>query len=117
LQFVLGVLGGNAATLQQLLHMHGTAVSLFGADSFTWSAAGVGYPAEFHLAATSIMLGGHIRVGLEDNLRVALDRRAGSNAELVEKAMTLAGLLDREPADAAGARELLGLDRATHPAG
>jgi uncharacterized protein (DUF849 family) len=117
LQFVLGVLGGNAATLQQLLHMHGTAVSLFGADSFTWSAAGVGYPAEFHLAATSIMLGGHIRVGLEDNLRVALDRRAGSNAELVEKAMTLAGLLDREPADAAGARELLGLNRATHPAG
>ena len=117
LQLVLGVLGGNAATLQQLLHMHGTAVSLFGADSFTWSAAGVGYPAEFHLAAASIMLGGHIRVGLEDNLRVALDRRAGSNAELVEKAMTLAGLLDREPADAAGARELLGLNRATHPAG
>jgi 3,5-dioxohexanoate:acetyl-CoA acetone transferase len=117
LQFVLGVLGGNAATLQQLLHMHGTAVSLFGADSFTWSAAGVGYPAEFHLAATSIMLGGHVRVGLEDNLRVALDRRAGSNAELVEKAMTLARLLDREPADAAEARELLGLNRATHPAG
>jgi uncharacterized protein (DUF849 family) len=112
LQFVLGVLGGNAATLQQLLHMHGTAVSLFGAERFTWSAAGVGYPAEFHLAAASVMLGGHIRVGLEDNLRVTLDRRAASNAELVEKAMTLARLLDREPADAAAARELLGLRRA-----
>jgi uncharacterized protein (DUF849 family) len=111
MQFVLGVLGGNAATLQHLVHMHGTAVSLFGAESFTWSAAGVGYPAEFHLAAASLMLGGHIRVGLEDNLRVTLDRRATSNAELVEKAMTLAPLLDREPADAAAARQLLGLPR------
>jgi uncharacterized protein (DUF849 family) len=111
MQFVLGVLGGNAATLQHLVHMHGTAVSVFGAESFTWSAAGVGYPAEFHLAAASLMLGGHIRVGLEDNLRVTLDRRATSNAELVEKAMTLAPLLDREPADAAAARQLLGLPR------
>jgi uncharacterized protein (DUF849 family) len=113
-QFVLGVLGANAATLEQLLHMHRTAASLFGADGFTWSAAGVGYPAEFHLAATSLMLGGHIRVGLEDNLRVALDERAGSNAELVEKAMALARLLDREPTGSGGARELLGLT--TRPA-
>jgi uncharacterized protein (DUF849 family) len=109
-QFVLGVLGANAATIEQLLHMHRTAVSLFGADGFTWSAAGVGYPGQFHLAATSMMLGGHIRVGLEDNLRVARDRRAGSNAELVEKALTLAPLLDREPTGPAGARELLLLD-------
>jgi uncharacterized protein (DUF849 family) len=109
-QFVLGVLGANAATIEQLVHMHRTAVSLFGADGFTWSAAGVGYPGQFHLAATSMMLGGHIRVGLEDNLRVARDRRAGSNAELVEKALTLAPLLDREPTDPAGARELLLLD-------
>jgi uncharacterized protein (DUF849 family) len=109
-QFVLGVLGANAATLEQLLHMHRTAVGLFGADGFTWSAAGVGYPAQFHLAATSMMLGGHIRVGLEDNLRVTRDRRAESNAELVEKVMTLAPLLDREPTGPDGARELLQLD-------
>jgi uncharacterized protein (DUF849 family) len=108
-QFVLGVLGANAATLEQLTHMHRTAAGLFGADGFTWSAAGVGYPAQFHLAATALMLGGHIRVGLEDNLRVTLDRRAGSNAELVEKAMALAPLLDREPVDAGGARAILGL--------
>jgi uncharacterized protein (DUF849 family) len=109
LQFVLGVLGANAATLPQLLHMHQTATSLFEADGFTFSAAGVGYPAQFHLAATSLMLGGHIRVGLEDNLRVTTERRAASNAELVEKAMTLAPLLDRLPADPAATRELLGL--------
>jgi uncharacterized protein (DUF849 family) len=112
-QFVLGVLGANAATLPQLMHVHATAVSLFGAENFTWSAAGVGYPAQFHLAATSLLLGGHIRVGLEDNLRVTSERRAGSNAELVEKAMTLAPLLDRQPAGAAEARQLLALTRAS----
>lgn len=108
-QFVLGVLGANAATLGQLLHMHRTAMELFGADGFTWSTAGVGYPAQFHLAATSLMLGGHIRVGLEDNLRVTEEVRAASNAELVGKAMRLVSLLDRAPADSAGAREILGL--------
>jgi uncharacterized protein (DUF849 family) len=111
IQFVLGVLGANAASLEQFLHMHRTAVSLFGADGFTWSAAGVGYPGQFHLAAAALMLGGHIRVGLEDNLRVTLTRRATSNAELVEKAMELSTMLDREPAGPADARELLGLSR------
>ena len=108
IQFVLGVLGANAATLEQLVHMHRTATTLFGSE-FTWSAAGVGYPAEFHLAAAALMMGGHVRVGLEDNLRVTLERRAASNAELVEKAMTLAPLLDRTPASAAEAREMLGI--------
>jgi uncharacterized protein (DUF849 family) len=108
-QFVLGVLGANAATMEQLLHMRRTAVSLFGEDRFTWSAAGVGYPAQFHLAAAALMLGGHMRVGLEDNLRVTADRRAGSNSELVEKAAMLAPLLDRDLVEADRARELLGL--------
>ena len=101
-QFVLGVLGANAATIEQLVHMRRTAIELFGADGFTWSAAGVGYPGQFHLAATALMLGGHMRVGLEDNLRVTQAERAPSNAALVEKAMTLAPLLDREPAGAGG---------------
>jgi uncharacterized protein (DUF849 family) len=109
IQFVLGVLGANAATLEQLVHMRRTAISLFGEERFTWSAAGVGYPAEFHLAAAALMMGGHVRVGLEDNLRVTMSRRAESNAELVEKALTLAPLLDREPVGAAQAREILGL--------
>jgi uncharacterized protein (DUF849 family) len=64
-----------------------------------------------------MMLGGHIRVGLEDNLRVTSDRRAASNAELVEKAMTLAPLLDRQPVDPDGAREILGLRGAPARAG
>ena len=109
IQFVLGVLGANAATLEQLLHMRRTANELFGAGAYTWSAAGVGYPGEFHLAATALMLGGHVRVGLEDNLRLDVERRAQSNAELVEKAMTLVPLLDREPATTDEARAILGL--------
>ena len=111
IQFVLGVLGANAASLGQLVHMHETASGLFGADGFTWSAAGVGYPAQFHLASASLIMGGHIRVGLEDNLRVTMERRAASNAELVGKAMTLAPLLDRLPVQGDAAREVLGLVR------
>src|SRR4029079_14424901 len=108
-QFVLGVLGANAASLDQLGHMRRRSTELFGADRFTWSAAGVGYPGQFHLAAAALMQGGHMRVGLEDNLRVTGGRRARAHAELVWKAVALAALLDREPADAGAARGLLGL--------
>jgi len=107
-QFVLGVMGANAATIDQFMHMRRTAMDLFGED-FTWSAAGVGYPAEYHLAATCLMLGGHVRVGLEDNLRVSRAKRAETNAELVEKAVALAAIFDREPATPDEAREAFGL--------
>ncbi|MDQ3863440.1 MAG: 3-keto-5-aminohexanoate cleavage protein, partial [Actinomycetota bacterium] len=85
-----------------------TATELFGED-YTWSAAGVGYPAEYHLAAMCLMLGGHVRVGLEDNLRVSREKRADSNAELVEKAVALGAMFDREPATPDEAREAFGL--------
>ena len=116
LQFVLGVLGSNGPTLSQLVHMLTTAKELFGADNFTWSVAGVGYPAEFHMGASALTLGGHFRVGLEDNLRVSADRRAGSNAELVRKAVALIELLDREVASPGEARQLLGIVPAQEPA-
>lgn len=108
-QFVLGVLGANAGRVEQLVHMVATAERVFGAANFTWCAAGIGYPAQFHLAATACALGGHVRVGLEDNLRLRRDRRASSNAELVEKASAIAVLLDREVASPAETRALLGL--------
>ena len=74
-QFVLGVLGANAASIDQLVHMRRTAMGLFGAERFTWSAAGAGYPGQFHLAATALMLGGHMRVGLRGQPR---ERRRAS---------------------------------------
>ena len=108
IQFVLGVLGANHATVDQTMHMLHTARSLFGED-FTWSAAGVGYPAEYQLAALGIMLGGQMRVGLEDNLRLSRSARAQTNAELVEKAVRLAEIFDRPPATPDQARAFFGL--------
>lgn len=55
------------------------------------------------------MLGGNVRVGLEDNLRVRRTARAKTNAELVVKAVQLAVLFDKTPASPAEAREYLRL--------
>lgn len=109
LQFVLGVLGANMVEPDQLIHMLRTAERIFGIGNFTWSAAGVGYPGEFQLAALGLMLGGNIRVGLEDNLRVRRRDMAKTNADLVEKAVELSALFDRAPASPAEARAYLGL--------
>jgi uncharacterized protein (DUF849 family) len=109
IQFVLGVLGANAAEPDQLIHMLRTAERVLGRESFTWSAAGVGYPHEFNLAALSLMLNGNVRVGLEDNLRVYRTQRAESNADLVRKVVDLAALFDRAPATPDEARARLGL--------
>jgi uncharacterized protein (DUF849 family) len=109
LQFVLGVLGANAVEPDQLVHMLRTAERLFGQGTFTWSAAGVGYPGEFTTAALSLVLGGNVRVGLEDNLRLRRDQRATSNADLVHKVVDLAAMFDRTPATPDEARSILGL--------
>ncbi len=109
LQFVLGVLGANMFEPDQLIHMLRTAERLFGAANFTWSAAGVGYPGEFQIAALAMMLGGNIRVGLEDNLRLRRHDMAKTNCDLVEKAVELAALFDRTPASPTQARAYLGL--------
>jgi uncharacterized protein (DUF849 family) len=60
-------------------------------------------------AALALMLGGNIRVGLEDNLRVRRTDQAKTNAELVVKAVGLAELFDKRPASPAEAREYLRL--------
>jgi uncharacterized protein (DUF849 family) len=109
IQFVMGGLGAIPGTPEALLHMKHTADSLFGSDNFRWSVIGVGYPAEFNLATIAIMMGGHVRVGLEDNVYVAKKTKAKSNAELVEKVVRLAKELDREIATPDEARQMLGL--------
>lgn len=72
------------------------------------SVIGVGYPAEFNMAAMAIMLGGHVRVGLEDNLYVRRGVLA-TNVQLVEKVVRLASELEREIATPDEARAMLGL--------
>jgi uncharacterized protein (DUF849 family) len=100
---VMGVPGGmpgNAATLTQ-------AVSALPTGA-TWSATGIGrttLPVMF----AALAAGGHLRVGMEDTLSFARGRPVASNAELVERAATLAGLAQRPPMRPEQARELLGV--------
>jgi uncharacterized protein (DUF849 family) len=109
IQFVLGVLGGAKADVGVLQFLKNTCDSEFGKDKYTWSTVGAGYPQEFHLGALSIILGGNIRVGMEDNLRVGKNRHAKSNGELVEKAVKIIEALDREVAKPNDARQILDL--------
>jgi 3-keto-5-aminohexanoate cleavage enzyme len=74
----------------------------------TWSVLGVG-PAQFPTITLGILLGGHIRVGFEDNLYISKGVLAKSNAEQVGKAASIARILDREVATAKDARQILGL--------
>ena len=109
LQFVTGILGGIGANIDEVVHMKQTADRLLGADNYIWSVIGAGYPAEFNLATLGIMMGGHARVGFEDNIFIEKGVLAKSNAELVEKVVRIAGELGREIATPDEARKILGL--------
>ena len=74
----------------------------------TWVAAGVGR-AQWEVNQWCLAEGGHVRTGLEDNLRIEPDRLAASNAELVRKVVDACDRFGRRPATAAEARALLGL--------
>lgn len=106
LQFVLGVLGGIAAEPEHLLHLKQTADRLF--DRFEWSVLAAGRR-QMEFAAMAAAMGGHLRVGLEDNLYLARGVLARSNAEQVARARGIAEALGRVVATPAEARALLGL--------
>ena len=108
IQFVLGVLGGLAATPEALMMMLQTADRLIGPENYRWSVIGVGYPMEFNMAAMGIILGGHVRVGLEDNIFVRRGELA-TNVSLVEKVKRIASEFERKIATPDEAREILGL--------
>ena len=108
IQFVLGVLGALAATPESLMMMKETCDRLFGQENYRWSVIGVGYPQEFNMAAMAIIMGGHVRVGLEDNIFVRR-RQLARNHELVEKVVRLANELERPIATSEEMREMLGL--------
>lgn len=99
--FVLGV--QMTATIRDLAFM----VDSIPAGS-TWTATGLGRNA-WSIAAATIAMGGHVRVGFEDNLYLEKGVLAKSNGEMVEKAVKLAKLLGREIATPTEAREILNL--------
>jgi uncharacterized protein (DUF849 family) len=102
-QVVLGIRNGFPATPATLLY----AKSLLPEDAI-WAAMGIGRM-EFPIVAQACLLGGHVRVGLEDNLYLSKGELAPSNAALVERAVTLVELLGGSVATAAEAREMLSL--------
>jgi uncharacterized protein (DUF849 family) len=108
LEFVLGIHGGIGADPDNLAHLKSVADTLFG-DSYSFSTIGAGRT-EFELGAQSVAMGGHARVGLEDNLYLRRGELAESNADLVEKMVDLAREVSgREPAAPAEVREFLDL--------
>ena len=74
----------------------------------TWKAAGIGR-AQAEVARWCLAEGGHVRTGLEDNVRFDSTRLAASNAELVTQMVTIAAEYGRRPATAEEARQILGL--------
>lgn len=108
LEFVLGINGGIGADPKNLQHMKSIADDLFDED-YSFSVIGAGR-AEFPITTQSISMGGHARVGLEDNLYLESGKLAESNADLVKKVIDLAwDIAGRDPATADEVREFLGL--------
>lgn len=106
IQFVMGVLGGITASCENLLFLVDYARRLIADFEFSVCVAG---RAQFPLCTQSLLLGGNVRVGLEDNLYLEKGRMARSNAEQVEKIARMAKELGIEAATPSEARKILGL--------
>lgn len=107
LQFVLGILGGIGPDPENLVHMKRIADKLFG-DSYQWSVLGAG-KYQMPLITQAALMGGNVRVGLEDSLNIGRGKLATSNAEqvtLIREVLTRLGLDIATPAEA---RQMLGL--------
>ncbi|OEF97264.1 3-keto-5-aminohexanoate cleavage protein [Vulcanibacillus modesticaldus] len=101
--FVMGVPGGIPATAKHLLHLIDHLPK-----GATWSVAGIGRH-QLPMAMLALPLGGHVRVGLEDNIYYKKGVLAKSNSELVARVVRLAEELGREVATPKEARKILGL--------
>src|SRR3954468_1311518 len=106
-QMIFGVLGGIGAESTNLMFMKQTADRLFGLD-YIWSVLAAGRH-QMPFAAQAVLLGGSVRVGLEDSLFIGPGTLASSNAEQVVKVRSIIETLGFEIASAADVRRLLGL--------
>ena len=104
--FVTGVPGGMPGTPAALL----AGVALLPPEVTSWSATGIGR-SHLPIAAAALGAGGHLRVGMEDNLVYARGRAVQHNDELVLRAAELATLMQRPPMSTVETRELLGVKR------
>lgn len=106
LQFVLGILGGIPATPENFIFLVDTARKQIGDFQFSVCAAGKD---QIRMCTTSLVMGGHARVGMEDSLYAGKGVLAKSSADQVAKIIRIARELDVEPATPAEARAILGL--------
>ncbi|HEX9805636.1 MAG TPA: 3-keto-5-aminohexanoate cleavage protein [Alteraurantiacibacter sp.] len=107
IQGVFGILGGIGADVRNLSHMVTMADSLFGED-YVFSAFAAGKH-QLEFCTQSALLGGNVRVGLEDSLFIGRGELATSNAQQVAKIRTVLEALGKEIATPAEARSILGL--------
>jgi len=107
LQFVLGILGGIGADPENLTHLKRVADKLFG-DRYQWSVLGAGRH-QMPLATQAALMGGNVRVGLEDSLSNAGGQLSTSNTEQVRRLRGILESLGLEIATPAEARQMLGL--------
>lgn len=106
LQFVMGILGGIPATIDNLVYLLNTARNQIG--DFQWSVCAAGR-FQFPMTTHALLMGGHARVGLEDNLYLERNVLAKNSGEQVAKLIRIAGEFGIQPATPAEAREILGL--------
>ncbi len=114
IQSIFGILGGIGGDLDNVMFMRRTADRLFGSD-YVWSALGAG-KFQMPVITQAAMLGGNVRVGLEDSLFIGRGKLAMSNAEQVEKIVRILAEMGLEPATPTEARAILalkGADRTT----
>ena len=106
LQFVLGILGGMQATVNNLVFLYNSAREIIG--DFKWSVCAAGKE-QFRMCNLALLMGGNTRVGLEDNLYLEKGVMAKSSAEQVRKIIRIAKEHGLEPATPDEAREILNL--------
>jgi uncharacterized protein (DUF849 family) len=107
IQSVFGILGGIGADPDNVVFMRRTADRLFG-DQYVWSALAAGRH-QMPIITQAAMLGGNVRVGLEDSLYIQRGQLAASNAQQVQKIRLILAELGLEAATAAEARSMLAL--------
>ena len=103
--FFLGWKGGcwTPPTPKSMMYMHDHKP-----DNFNYNVSVMDPPTHWQILATAIILGGHVRVGMEDNPYLTPDKYASSNAELVEKIARISRELGREIASPEEARQIIG---------
>ncbi|MEL0250753.1 MAG: 3-keto-5-aminohexanoate cleavage protein [Novosphingobium sp.] len=107
-QMIFGIMGGIGTELRNLMFMKETADNLFGAENYKWSVLAAGRHQMPFLTQAALM-GGNVRVGLEDSLFIERGKLAASNAEQVRKIVRVLAEMGHEPATPAEAREMLAL--------